>query len=584
MSSSMQEILLSITLTEDSKINFDWSRYTVLKEIFEMVTLVYTISEDVLLLMDEHDRILSIYPEVHQGKTFGINNRTLVLSRSQKSFHEIYMKLQDTHFYLLKNINSLNYDSDYSLLLLSTLENNRAFKDLRSISQGLERLRLYHYHKHEEYERLLDYLDAIDDGISACDKDGNLRYINTNACQIIGEDKEKLIGKNLYHPPFKETILTQVIESGKSHMDFEYNLYYKGKRHHLMNSAYPVFDSKGQIKGAVDIFKGIKRSYKLASDMTGYRAHFQFEDFIGSSRIMQNNIQLAKEFSKINKNILIEGESGTGKELFSQAIHNNSDRRNGPFVAINCASFPSDLFDSEMFGYEEGAFTGAKKGGKSGKFELADGGTLFLDEIGEMPMQLQAKLLRVIETKQISRLGSNKTINVDCHIIAATNCDLKNMVKRHQFREDLYYRLRVLYLSLPPIRDRGSDIMELCQHFMDKINQDMEHRIEGLSDDAKTLIMTYSWPGNIRQLQNILSISMFLCDVKILQKKHLIQAGLEDKSMSIDKTNSMENSSKDLLMKTLHSSGYNIRQTSELLQISRNTVYRMMKKYGIERQ
>lgn len=199
-------------------------------------------------------------------------------------------------------------------------------------------------------------------------------------------------------------------------------------------------------------------------------------------------------------------------------------------------------------------------------------------------MQLQAKLLRVIETKQISRLGSNKTINVDCHIIAATNCDLKNMVKRHQFREDLYYRLRVLYLSLPPIRDRGSDIMELCQHFMDKINQDMEHRIEGLSDDAKTLIMTYSWPGNIRQLQNILSISMFLCDVKILQKKHLIQAGLEDKSMSIDKTNSMENSSKDLLMKTLHSSGYNIRQTSELLQISRNTVYRMMKKYGIERQ
>ena len=582
MSGSVHEILLSITLTEDSNIN--WSRYTVLKEIFEMVTVVYPVEEEVLLLLDEDDRILSIYPEVYQDNTISMRKRTLALPRSLDPCHEIYMKLQDTYLYQLKNISLFNYESNYSLLLLSSTENPRAFQDLRCISQGLDRIRKYNYKKHEEYERLLEYLDAIDDGISACDKEGNLRYINTSACQIINGEKEKLIGKNLYHPPFKETILTQVVESGKSHMDFEYHLYYNGKRHHLMNSAYPVYDSKGQIKGAVDIFKSIKRSYKLASDMAGYRANFDFGDFIGSSRIMQNNIQLAKEFSKINKNILIEGESGTGKELFSQAIHNNSDRKNGPFVAINCASFPNDLFDSEMFGYEEGAFTGAKKGGKSGKFELADGGTLFLDEIGEMSMQLQAKLLRVIETKQISRLGSNKTINVDCHIIAATNCDLKAMVHKNQFREDLYYRLRVLYLSLPPIRDRGTDIMELCQALMDNINQDMEHKIEGLSEDAKALIMGYPWPGNIRQLQNILSISMFLCEGKILQKKHLLRAGLEDQSMTAYKTRSMEDSSKELLMKTLQANSYNIRQTSELLKVSRNTIYRMMKKYGIERQ
>jgi transcriptional regulator with PAS, ATPase and Fis domain len=299
--------------------------------------------------------------------------------------------------------------------------------------------------------------------------------------------------------------------------------------------------------------------------------------------MLQNKINLAKEFSNINKNTLLEGESGTGKDLFSQSIHNFSDRKAGPFVAINCANYPIDLFDSELFGYDEGAFTGAKKGGKSGKFELADGGTLFLDEIGEMPMQLQAKLLRAIETKEITRLGSNKTITIDVRIIAATNRNLETMVEKKQFREDLYYRLKILYLKIPPLRERREDIEELCEHFIKQINPEMENPVTGLSYESLELIRAYDWPGNIRQLENMLSIAMFMSGGGILEKSHLMQAGLECGQKHFQKTKRLEDSSMEILQHALEKNGYNIKQTSEVLGISRNTIYRKMKKYGIER-
>ena len=236
-----------------------------------------------------------------------------------------------------------------------------------------------------------------------------------------------------------------------------------------------------------------------------------------------------------------------------------------------------------MFGYEDGAFTGAKKGGKSGKFELADGGTLFLDEIGEMPMQLQAKLLRAIETKQITRLGSNKTITIDVRIIAATNRDLERMVEKKQFREDLYYRLKILYLKLPPLRERKEDLDELCKHFIEQINPEMENPVTGLSDEALSLIHNYEWPGNIRQLENILSIAMFMSGGGILEKKHLVQAGLDCSQCSSSKAKKLEDSSLEILKKTLIENEYNIKQTSEILGISRNTIYRKMKKHAIKR-
>ncbi|MBK5251672.1 MAG: sigma 54-interacting transcriptional regulator [Peptostreptococcaceae bacterium] len=554
-----------------------------INKIFPSIASIYPLKSSALLLVDREDRILSIVSRDADLKKCNFENRMFSFAKSSLEKHNFMIRYGKTTLYLLKNIPHMLKKPRYSLLLISENEIPEAFFDLDRISKSLETLALENERQNGSYRILLKYLDAIDDGISACDKDGNVTYINSSACSLLGVDKSKVIGKNLNHPPFKDTILVQILKSKKTQMDFEYNLNYKGKPSHLMNSAYPVFDNDGNIMGAIDIFSRIKRSYQIASNMAGHRAIYEFNDFIGSGLALQNKINLAKEFSNINKNTLLEGESGTGKELFSQSIHNFSDRKSGPFVAINCANYPIDLFDSELFGYDEGAFTGAKKGGKSGKFELADGGTLFLDEIGEMPMQMQAKLLRAIETKQVTRLGSNKTITTDVRIIAATNRDLESMIEKKQFREDLYYRLKILYLKIPPLRERKEDIKELCEHFIEKINPEMEKPVSRLSDEALSLIRAYDWPGNIRQLENILSIAMFMSGGGFLEKSHLIQAGLECTKKTPDETKRLEDSSMDLLLSTLEENGYNIKQTSEVLGISRNTIYRKMKKYGIVR-
>jgi PAS domain S-box-containing protein len=552
-------------------------------KIFPSIASIYPLKSSALLLVDREDRILSIVSRDSDLKKCNFENRMFSFAESSAQKHEFMIKYDKTNLYLLKNIPYMLKKPEYSLLLISENEIPEAFSDLHRISKSLENLLLENERQHVSYKILLKYLDAVDDGISACDKDGNVTYINSSACGLIGADKSKIIGKNLNHPPFKDTILIQILKSKKPQMDFEYNLNYSGKPSHLMNSAYPVFDNDGKIMGAIDIFRRIKRSYQIASSMAGHRATYEFKDFIGSGPTLQNKINLAKEFSNINKNTLLEGESGTGKDLFSQSIHNFSDRKSGPFVAINCANYPIDLFDSELFGYDEGAFTGAKKGGKSGKFELADGGTLFLDEIGEMPMQLQAKLLRAIETKQVTRLGSNKTITTDVRIIAATNRNLESMIKKKQFREDLYYRLKVLYLKIPPLRERREDLKELSEHFIEKINPEMDKPVSRLSGEAMELIRAYDWPGNIRQLENILSIAMFMSGGGILEKSHLMQAGLECTQKHFQETKKLEDSSMEILKNALEENGYNIKQTSEALGISRNTIYRKMKKYGIER-
>ena len=554
-----------------------------IEKIFPSIASVYPLKSIALLLLDREDRILSIVSPDADLKKCNFENRMFSFVESSSEKHNFIIKYDKANLYLLKNIPYMLKKPGYSLLLISENEIPQAFSDLNRISESLETLAGENARQHGSYKILLQYLDAIDDGISACDKDGNVTYINSSACRLIEADKSKVIGENLNHPPFKDTILVQILKSKKPQMDFEYNLYYKGKPSHLMNSAYPVFDDDGNIMGAIDIFSRIKRSYQIASNMAGHRAIYEFDDFIGSGPTLQNKINLAKEFSNINKNTLLEGESGTGKDLFSQSIHNFSDRKSGPFVAINCANYPIDLFDSELFGYDEGAFTGAKKGGKSGKFELADGGTLFLDEIGEMPMQMQAKLLRAIETKQVTRLGSNKTITTDVRIIAATNRDLESMIEKKQFREDLYYRLKILYLKIPPLRERKEDIKELCDHFIEKINPEMENPVSKISDEAMELIRAYDWPGNIRQLENILSIAMFMSGGGILEKPHLIQAGLECTQKKSREINKLEDSSIEILQNALEENAYNIKQTSELLGISRNTIYRKMKKYGIPR-
>src|SRR5699024_5798918 len=354
-------------------------------------------------------------------------------------------------------------------------------------------LHKYEQNKLKDYDYLLDQLDAVDDGISSCDENGRITYINKSGSEMLNVNREEIIGQKV-GSLISDSILIAVLESKKTFQDIRYTVNIKDKNVHLMTSAYPVYDEQNNIIGAIDIFRRIKRSIKSATDLAGYAAIYNFEDFIGSSKFLLGAIELSKRFSHSDKNVLITGESGTGKELFAQSIHNNSIRKNNPFIAINCASYPKDLFDSELFSYEEGPFPGARKGGKTGKFELADGGTLFLDEIGEMPLHLQAKLLRVIESKSITKIGGNKNIYIDVRIIAATNRNLEEMVSNNSFREDLYYRLKVLFLHLEPLRNRQNDCVLLANYFIKKFAKDSPNKVVGLSKEAKKLINDYKWP------------------------------------------------------------------------------------------
>jgi PAS domain S-box-containing protein len=428
---------------------------------------------------------------------------------------------------------------------------------------------------------ILNALDSVNDGISICDKNGVIIYLNEAAYKIVGAEKNDILNHAVARISPDKSMLINVLEKKKSIIDVEYFWSFKGKKFHLINSGYPIFDDYGEIVGAIDIFRSIERSRKLANSIAGHQAFFNFEDIIGESDSIKSVINLAKIFSNNDENILIHGETGTGKELFAQSIHNYSNRRNNPFVALNCATLPSELIDSELFGYEEGAFTGAKKGGKSGKFELANGGTLFLDELGEMQIHIQAKLLRVLETMCINRIGSSKPIQVDVRIIAATNRNLEEMVRNGQFRQDLYYRLKVLNLEIPPLRSREEDILLLSNYFLDKLSKKANKLIKHISEEGKSMLLNHTWDGNVRELENIMSRAIYMCDSDTITKDLLIQSGLETKTYDQIQQKKLTKLSKDILSKTLVKTKGNKREAANLLNISRPTLYKYLKKYNL---
>jgi len=471
----------------------------------------------------------------------------------------------------------------YEILAVSTTISSECLEGIQSKARDtLQKLFMDYTIIGRKYRYLLDCLDSVDEGISACDEKGFVTYINQPACNMLKSDKKDILNQDL-KTFIPNSILVKAIKSRKSVLDVEYQIELPSHSVNLMNSAYPVFDDADSLVGAIDIYRKKTRSIKVASDLMGHYANYDFSNFIGESRQIKETIDIAKKFSKSDKNVLIIGDSGTGKELMAQAIHNHSSRKDGPFVAINCASYPRDLFESELFGYDEGAFTGAKKGGKIGKFELANGGTIFLDEIGEMHMHLQAKLLRIIEDRSLSRIGSNKMVDIDVRIIAATNRNLEDMILRESFREDLYYRLKVLFLSLPPLKDRGKDVLKLCDYFIHKFSNDTLKGINGLDDDAAKLVMSYDWPGNIRELENIISLSLFYCEGEYLTKDNLMRAGLitDEDSLFSGKSRNKELSTitTELILKTLRDNDGNKKKTAEQLGISRNTIYRKLKSY-----
>ncbi len=285
--------------------------------------------------------------------------------------------------------------------------------------------------------------------------------------------------------------------------------------------------------------------------------------------------------------VLIQGETGTGKEVFAQAIHNRSSRRNMPFVAINCGAIPRDLLESELFGYSEGAFTGAKKGGRPGKFEIASGGTVFLDEIGDMPLDMQVKLLRVLQTGVICRIGEHKDIDVKVRIIAATNADLQSEVKKKHFREDLFYRLNVFPIKIPALRDRGKDVILIAREILTKRSLALKNQKTSFTSEAENLLSEYSWPGNVRELENVIERVLnitkeTIIDYSTLSQFFSVSAVSANTDMISGKAGSLlEDVEKNTIISVLKSEDSNISKSAEILGITRATLYKKINKHKI---
>jgi transcriptional regulator with PAS, ATPase and Fis domain len=410
------------------------------------------------------------------------------------------------------------------------------------------------------------------------------------------DESVPVLGKFSYDPELKKEIMTINNKTGIVTKEF---IVHGGKEVGMI-----IKIISNQLEQWKELFY---RMDKLESELHFYRSEYEkltqnssFDIIKSNTQKMANLKHQALLSAKNNSTVLITGESGTGKELFAEAIHKESGRK-GNFVKVNCAAIPSELLESEFFGYADGAFTGARRGGKIGKFELADKGTLFLDEIGDMPLALQSKLLRVLQERNFERIGDNRTRSVDVRIIAATNKDLYQLVQDGEFREDFYYRINVVTIQIPPLRERIDDISLMCNHLINKLNERLNKNVIGISPEAFSLLKEYSWPGNIRQLENILERAMNF-DVKnwidtihlplelIENKKAVIHKDLIPSSIiqvpkrhepSNDK-GSLKESEKTMIMETLESVQGNRSKAAELLGISRTTLYNKLKKYNIE--
>ncbi|MEG2148051.1 MAG: sigma 54-interacting transcriptional regulator [Clostridiales bacterium] len=374
---------------------------------------------------------------------------------------------------------------------------------------------------------LQNILRGISEGIVVIDSDGNCEFLNYGPDNLWRRTEEE-VKKYFYYlvSKAKDNVLSRLMNYKQTFIDVEMHCSGKFGEITFVASGMPLKeDVKNESKGIL-VLKPIEQVHNMVNKMSGAQSRFTFSDIVTNSSVLQDAIFLAKQGANSDCSILIEGESGTGKELFAQSIHSSSNRKNGPFVAINCGAIPRELVASELFGYMEGAFTGAKKGGKPGKFELANGGTLFLDEIGDMPMEQQISLLRVLQEKTVTRVGGDREIPIDVRIICATNKNLIHEVTEKNFREDLYYRLNVINFHIPPLRKRKEDIILLFSTFL-KRWQTPENFLQRIDGKVLQYLVNYNWPGNVRELQNVSERVLYLSDGEDILPQYLPQHILE---------------------------------------------------------
>jgi len=444
---------------------------------------------------------------------------------------------------------------------------------------------------------LSSVLNTIAEAIVTIDAAGLVANVNPTAAQLLAIAPDGAVGKSVLKLFPGNPELAAVLVERSDSTPIEVSAGDARARSALVVTPYFMRSDAGA-EGAFLILRARKDQLNDVRDITGFNASFRFEDIIGRSPLMRQQIELGRMAARQNTRILITGETGTGKELFAQSIHNASPRRDGPFVALNCAAIPRELIESELFGYKGGAFTGSRKSGHVGKFELADGGTLFLDEINTMPLDLQSKLLRTLQEGTVTRLGDSKPLRVDVRVVAATNEDLYEKSREHAFRMDLYFRLSVVEINLPPLRERGEDIALIAEHILLGIAARIGKARLSLSPAALELLGSYPWVGNVRELENVLEMAAIVCTGDVLEPPHLAyrmkglnapaaaraRPALPERRASADAVpQPLRDSELELILGAMRDNDGNVAKVSRLLGISRSTIYRRMSERGLSR-
>jgi len=446
-------------------------------------------------------------------------------------------------------------------------------------------------------QRLTNIFTNISEAVIFMDKNGIVKEMNPAAKNLLGDFTNNLVEDLV----IRRNIRRNSILSKKNLLFTIFNdieLLLKGKTCpvNCLVSGSPINDESGSINGTVMIIKPMESVQTLVKRYSSGLASFHFSDIVGKSEKMKEAIRIASLAADNNGTILLQGESGTGKEIFAQSIHNASSRYKGPFVAVNCGAIPRELIGSELFGYSEGAFTGAKRGGRSGKFELANGGTLFLDEIGDMPLEQQVTLLRVLQERRLIRIGDEKEIPVDVRVICATNKDLLKEIERFNFRQDLFYRINVFNITIPPLRDHLEDMPLLFDNFAEQLSKRNNYEVISVNSKVYDYLLRYNWPGNVRELQNIVERMVTMAGGGQLMVEHIpeeIMIGLKDgrvhnhsieqEKVTVDGVRQEKAKEEcEQIQKLLIKNGGNVTKVAQEIGLSRNTLYKKLRKYNIK--
>ena len=436
-----------------------------------------------------------------------------------------------------------------------------------------------------EHDRTI--LESIADGVFTIDLDFRITFFNRAAEEITGISREKAVG----YPCFqifkanvcdKGCIVEQTIRTRKPVVNMPiYIVRADKKRIPISASATLLKNKDGKIMGGGETFRDLSAVHKLRRALLKQHS---FEDIVSKNAKMLELFSILPQIAESESTVLIEGASGTGKELMARAIHNNSHNKNGPFLAVNCGALPDSLCESELFGYKAGAFTDAKKD-KPGRFALAQNGTIFLDEIGDISPAVQVRLLRVLEEKVYEPLGSTKTINTNARVITATHRNLEELVKQGAFREDLYFRIDIIKLSLPTLSERKEDIPLLVEHFVERFNHLSGRKILGVTQEAKAALMLYDWPGNVRELENAMEHAFVLCRGELIQLQHLPERILPRNGALIVPTGlTLKETEKHAIEQALQRNQWKKVATARELGIDKNTLRRKIKLFGISRR